>query len=134
MKAMESARLEPLILRRELDVESWAKLAMQWANEKDRPTGVVAYNSYTAQPILFGSLMAGLEVPQHLSLVTFEEQILVDAGSGRSISTCLLPEYDMGYVAVEMLLERIENGQSLSPRLLPFKGIKGATVAPPPMA
>jgi LacI family transcriptional regulator len=130
--AMKAANLEPQTLCDKLPIAEWVALSQGWAKLPNRPTAAVTYNSLTAQALIFGAIMAGLKVPTEFSLITFEDKVLLHSGTGQPITTYLLPEYDMGAVAVEMLLERFTTDVPLQPRSLPFNGFEGETVAPPP--
>lgn len=131
LAAMAEANLEPLVHDNSRKPSEWIALAQSWATRPDRPTAIVTYVPETVHPIRLGSALAGLRIPEDLSIVTFHEKLVEDPCSDLPITTCILPEYDMGYTALEMLLERIETKTPLKPRTLPFKGIQGGTIAPP---
>jgi LacI family transcriptional regulator len=98
-----------------------------------RPTAVLAYMPTIARCVLTTALRQGLRVPQDLSLVTFDEY-LVDWQS-YPITTWKLPTYEMGQVAVAMLLEKMATPACQLPsRILPLTLAEGATCAPPPQA
>ena len=106
--------------------------SLQWLDvpAEERPTAVVAYSGTSAWPIREAAAALGLSVPADLSLVTFEDHPSDEIGV--RLDTMVVPEREMGRVAVEMLLARIdEPGRSLPSRVLPFTHAAGDTVAPP---
>jgi LacI family transcriptional regulator len=52
-----------------------------------------------------------LKTPEDIALVTFDE-LTVDDLFTPSITTVVQPAYDIGFRAAQILLERIENGNS----------------------
>lgn len=95
----------------------------------DRPTGVVAYGGVDTQAFVNATVVDNLELGRSLSLVTF----FVEPGlAGWNLSGVVLPEERMGSLAVERLMERINDpARSLPPlavRLEPYLGSSAGPV------
>ncbi|MBM3705002.1 MAG: LacI family transcriptional regulator [Actinobacteria bacterium] len=73
----------------------------------------------------------GLEVPRDISIIGFDgleisKYIIPD------LTTVLQPRFDMGYEAMKMLLEIIENGKTKNQELQAVLSIGQSTASPPP--
>ncbi|MFA7237137.1 MAG: LacI family DNA-binding transcriptional regulator [Phycisphaeraceae bacterium] len=99
---------------------------------EDRPTALVAYESYTITPALVAAATLGLRVPEDLSLVTFSTAPAWTAGV--PITTCIVPFYEVGQAAADMLLAKIEQPEvTFPPKAIASTVTKGSTcVAPQP--
>jgi len=99
---------------------------------ENRPTALVAYEAYTATPVLLAAATLGLRVPEDLSLVTFSNEPAWTAGV--PITTAIVPFYEVGRAAVDMLFAKIaQPGVALAPRAVASTTTKGNTcVAPQP--
>jgi len=76
-----------------------------------RPDAIFATNGPTGLGALRAFRDCGLETPEDIGFVTFDE-LTVDDLFKPSITTVVQPAYDIGFRAAQMLLERI--GESLS--------------------
>jgi DNA-binding LacI/PurR family transcriptional regulator len=74
-----------------------------------RPTAVFATNGVTGLGALRGMLQCGLQTPDDIAFVTFDELTAEDVFRP-SITSIVQPAYDIGYRATEILMERIEKG------------------------
>jgi LacI family transcriptional regulator len=131
---MRKARLEPRILQAQrkywISAEQWLLLAQRWTIQKHRPTAIMTYGDDAALAARYALQQAGLRVPQDVSIVTFSERIVDEAYW--PMTTCRVPEYEIGRHSVEMLLERIQNPQvNLPARKLPFTFHPENSSAPP---
>ncbi|MDR3709756.1 MAG: LacI family DNA-binding transcriptional regulator [Capsulimonadaceae bacterium] len=130
--AMLAAGLEPGSIYNVLGSRGWVALGREWLRSDDRPTAVVAYDSFTAKPILFAALMEGLRVPGDLSLATFDVDTAEDMTAGVKIAAMVVPWYSMGKSAVELLVEKIEQPDLSFPcRHISFTFDAGETLGPP---
>jgi len=129
-EAMKAAGLEPRRIREDVHSEvDWAARAHEWLGVSSRPTAIIA-DSMWATPTVFAALTLGLKVPEDLSVVAFAPQN--EARMGIAIDTWKIPEYQMGMIAVEMLLQKVNDPQlRLPPRALTFDYWQGTTSAPP---
>ncbi len=96
----------------------------------DRPTALVTYGRTEAAPVICAAGQLGLAVPEDLSLINIGEYPI--GYLGPMLTTMILPQWEMGQQAVEMLIEKIENPDAaLSPRVLPFDLEAGDSVGAP---
>ena len=129
-EAMHQAGAVPLFLLQEAGCAASLPFWGEILSLPDRPTAIIAYMPHIAEAVYLAALRLGLRVPGDLSLSAFHESSLGD--SRAPITTWLIPEYDMGYTAVERLAQKIIAPTApLSPVVLPFRLDPGATCAPP---
>ena len=76
-----------------------------------RPDAVFATNGPTGLGVLRAFRDCGLETPEDIGFVTFDE-LTVDDLFKPSITTVVQPAYDIGFRAAQILLERIDQGAS----------------------
>ncbi|HEU4634830.1 MAG TPA: substrate-binding domain-containing protein, partial [Edaphobacter sp.] len=76
-----------------------------------RPTALFATNGVTGLAALRSLYSIGLSTPRDFAFVTFDE-ITAEDFFQPGISSVVQPTFDMGYRAVEVLLERIEEGST----------------------
>ena len=130
--AMEAAGLTPQLVWEERDVtRERMTLASALLASPDRPTAIVAYSPFTALPLLIAAFKTGrLDVPKDLSLITFSDILSDDAGL--ALSAMLIPTPEIGRLATEMLLRKIEEPLLTQPSLaVPFVLALGSTIASP---
>ncbi|MDE1177474.1 MAG: LacI family DNA-binding transcriptional regulator [Edaphobacter sp.] len=75
-----------------------------------RPTALFATNGVTGLAALRSLYSIGLSTPKNFSFITFDE-INAEDFFRPSITSVVQPTFDMGYKAVELLLDRIEKGE-----------------------
>lgn len=126
-QAMHGAGLTPRVIRSPEGLSSGQRLPaiLAWLKAADRPSAVVTYSPRDALPILHAATaILRLRVPQDLSLATIEDDVADQ--SGVALTTVIIPRYDLGSVAVQMLLERIADPQrELTPRALACRLVVG---------
>jgi LacI family transcriptional regulator len=76
----------------------------------DRPTGIFCFNDQVAMKTYHAALQRGLEIPDDLSVVGFDNLDLIAEGLRPGLTTVALPHYEMGSWAVETLIQHIEGG------------------------
>ena len=132
-QAMRAAKLTPRIITAPQSVPSAQipQVARSWLLAKDRPTAVVTYCEREAEPILYvATALLGMSVPRDLGIVTISDEPADHTGV--PLATVILPRYELGKVAVEMLLQRIASPKrSLPARALPVYLEAGASTASP---
>ncbi len=95
-----------------------------------RPTAIIAANAWTALPLWHAALRLGLSVPRDLSLICLDARVQDQLGA--PMTQLLVPEYEVGVAAVEMLDARLRDPRAAaSERVIPFQLIAGATCARP---
>ena len=96
-----------------------------------RPTAVVTYEAFEAMRTILAARDLGLRVPEDLSVVTFSDR--ESAGLGYPITTCHVPNAEMGRRAVEMLVARVNDRTAALPQAaIPFTHVTGSTASKPP--
>jgi LacI family transcriptional regulator len=106
-------------------------LAMQaLLKHQPRPTAVFVCNDMMAFGALAAAREAGILVPEHLSMVGYDD-IQLAAYSAPPLTTVVQPKLQIGTMAAEMLLDRVK-GRSGPPRravLEPMLKIRSSTAA-----
>jgi LacI family transcriptional regulator len=99
-----------------------------------RPTAVVAANDLLALGVLDVAARERLACPADLSVVGFNDMPFVDRLQP-PLTTLRVAEYDLGYRAATLLLERIERPERRAETLLltPELIVRGSTAPPPPV-
>ncbi|MBC8138077.1 MAG: LacI family DNA-binding transcriptional regulator, partial [Fibrella sp.] len=125
---MESAGLKPMSLLT-FDIHrtlSSGQKNLPWLIGPERYTAFVCYSPEVASQLLFLTAMFGLRVHVDLSAVTFADEPF--SFLGYQLDTVVLPYFEMGQEAVNMLLQKIEEPDSpIVPRVLhPTIHIAGA--------
>lgn len=132
-QAMRAAKLTPRVITTPQTVPSAAipQAARAWLSAADRPTAVVTYCEREAEPILYtATALMGLQVPRDLSIVTIADDPADHTGV--PLATVILPRYELGKVAVELLVERIAAPKrSLPARCLAVRLDAGSSTASP---
>jgi DNA-binding LacI/PurR family transcriptional regulator len=132
-QAMKEAGLAPCIIHRTPRIPHLERIAFSktWLEQADRPSAVITYSAGTALPILLAaSIELGLRVPRDLSLVTFSDNL--EDTSGIALTTMVLPEFELGQIAVKMLLAKMADPASELPtRTLSFAMAPGQTCVSP---
>lgn len=95
--------------------------------ETDRPTAVVAATEVVAVQVIYEAMLLGLRVPQDLSVFGIVSRWRAYA-AGMYIQSLLIPGYEVGQAAVQMLIERINNPlKSLPTQAIPMIAMEGGT-------
>jgi DNA-binding LacI/PurR family transcriptional regulator len=132
-QAMRAAKLQPRVITSPQTVPTAQipQTARIWLRGDNRPTAVVTYCEREAEPILYAATaLLGLVVPRDLSIVTIADEPADHTGV--PLATVILPRYDLGKVAVELLLQRIAAPKrSLPARALDVRLESGVSTARP---
>jgi len=130
-QALEAAGVE----RRENDLARGdftargGHLAMQaLLKRKPRPTAVFVCNDLMAFGALSAAREAGISVPEQLSIVGFDD-IELAAFSAPPLTTIVQPKLEIGTIAADLLLERVEKNRQDGRRVIlePQLKIRGST-------
>jgi len=96
-----------------------------------RPTAIFAANDLTALGIIWEARNRGLGVPQDLSVVGLDD-IELGAQISPRLTTVALPRYEIGSLAMRMLLERMQAPQDENHRTVTTHLVVRQSTAPPP--
>ncbi|MBD3306929.1 LacI family DNA-binding transcriptional regulator [candidate division KSB3 bacterium] len=75
--------------------------------QTDKPTALFAFNDLMAFGVLRFAYEQGIPVPQHLSVIGFDDMMMANY-STPSLTTICQPKYELGQNAAEILLRRIQ--------------------------
>ncbi len=130
---MEKAGLTPRDIREEKNIpmEERKAFSIRWLTGPTRPSAAITYNWETALPLVAAALSLGLKIPEDLSVITFHDHVANELGS--PIDTMVLPQYEMGQLAVSRILEKIERPlMSFPAQTISLDFQKGWTTGPAP--
>lgn len=99
---------------------------------EEPPTALFCFNDRMAGGAIRRAHQLGLQVPDDLSVVGFDNQELVITQIDPPLSTVQLPHYEMGRWAVQRLLEQIDgDDQGVVQYRMPCPVVERQSVAPP---
>ncbi len=105
-----------------------ARYARSIVSSGDRPTGIICYSISTATHVLIQSMLAGISIPNELSVISFDDQS--NGGTGILLTTMIVPQREIGVTAVRNLAMRIEEPNEVTaPVAVPFGFAAGESVA-----
>ncbi len=105
-------------------------LILEWMRSADRPSAVICASDRELEQVLHAADALGVCVPDELSVIGVATSDLLHSHYGAT--TLTVPEREMGAVAVEMLLEKIDQpDRVLVARTLAGTLDHGRTTAPP---
>jgi LacI family transcriptional regulator len=96
-------------------------LRFNFFGKKQRPTAILCGNDLMAIGVLEAASEMGLKVPEDLSVMGYDDQEL-SRYTHPPLSTLVLPNYEMGQRATEILLNIAAGGKSLRPRTVKING------------
>jgi LacI family transcriptional regulator len=99
---------------------------------KRPPTAVFCGNDWMAAGAIEAARELGLSVPEDVSLIGYDDQVIAGY-TNPPLTTVVLPNYEMGRKAAEVLIDRVVHGKQPPARLLKIDGqvIERASVAVP---
>lgn len=119
---------------REDALDKGAALGRRLARIKDRPTAMLMGNDELAMGFIRGFQSEGGSVPKDISVVGFDG-IKIGSYWDVPLTTVVQPRQELGAVAMDLLVERIENaGAPARQVILPTEFMARASCGPPPSA
>lgn len=130
-KKLNDGSLTPFFA--EMSDDNFSESLVSLLSGDERPTGIVAYNDIWALRVLNAARRSGLNVPEDLSVVGFDNSALAK-DHDPTITTIDPQPQEMGRLLVNMLIEKIKNPQPRPKQsiLVMPNLIQGATTARPP--
>lgn len=123
---------EALIVKGDFQYESGYRAAQQLLALDDPPTAIFACNDLMAVGAISAAVELGFQVPARLSVVGFDD-IRLASFANPPLTTVAQPKYEMGVVAMTMLLERMrERDMSPRRRLLDIRLVVRQSTGPAP--
>ena len=115
------------------DINQGYRAAESVLQEPGRPTAILAANDRVATGILLYAATAGIQVPQQLSVVGYDDQQNVAANLVPALTTVALPHAEIGAIAVKRVLDELEGSERRTERVLvPCPLITRQSTAPAP--
>lgn len=95
------------------------------------PTAIFAFNDRMAAGVAHTARRRGLSVPEDLSIVGFDNQILVAETIDPGLTTVQLPHWEMGRWAMEQVFDLLDEKAGPPGKRMPCPLIERRSVAPP---
>lgn len=132
LRGMRARRLgrRALVIRGDFTEEAGVNAANELLELSELPTAVFAANDMVAAGLLGGLDRAGVDVPRDVSIVGYDD-ISIAHLAHVSLTTVHQPRTDMGRLALELLLDRIDNRRPRQVRLIEPSLVVRSTTAPP---
>jgi DNA-binding LacI/PurR family transcriptional regulator len=107
------------------------RLTEQLLAQREPPTAIFASSDVQATGVLAAAQAAGLRVPDHLSVVGFDD---IEISSYAGLTTVRQPLFESGRIATRMLLDALAHEGPAHPvvRELPLELVERSTTGPPP--
>lgn len=99
----------------EMGFDSSMAVAQQMLLAKERPDAILAASDMYAAAVVKAAVMSGLSIPQDLSLISFDNTYISQMHHP-SVTSVNLPRFQLGYMAMEVLAERMVSGSSAEPK------------------
>ncbi|HEY5787120.1 MAG TPA: LacI family DNA-binding transcriptional regulator [Microlunatus sp.] len=116
------------------DAQAGFAAAHQLLAPPGRPTAIFCFKDLAAMGVYQAAGELGLSIPEDLSVVGFDDQLLISESLRPGLTTVALPHEEMGRWAVRTLLERIDapsQPASATHALLPCPVVSRGSVARP---
>jgi len=129
MKARRLGR-QARVIAGDFTEEAGANAVKDLLGEPELPTAVFAANDMVAAGLLGGFDRAGVDVPAEVSIVGYDNTSIAHLAHV-SLTTIDQPRTEMGRLALELLVDRIDNRRPAIVRLLEPALVVRSTTAPP---
>jgi DNA-binding LacI/PurR family transcriptional regulator len=110
--------------------EAGVMAAERLLEQEELPTAIFAANDMIAAGLLGGFDRAGVDIPEQISIVGYDN-ISIAHLAHVSLTTVDQPRLEMGRLALELLLDRIDNHRPSVVRLIEPSLVVRSTTAPP---
>ena len=129
--AMKSAKLEPKVFAGDWSVPTGYEIGKNLEIDKSKITAIFAANDHLALGLTRALRQRGYRVPERISIIGFDD--VPEAAYYEPPLTTMRPDFaELGRVAMEMILGRIESGKAVkSNSLVPEIVVRESTAMPP---
>jgi LacI family transcriptional regulator len=110
------------------------RTAKSLLDRPDRPSALFCYNDRMAMGAYRAAAELGLQIPADLSVIGFDNQVLIAENLFPGLSTVALPHYEMGAWAVDTLARLVSGEQpppDSQPLRMPCPLVRRESVGPP---
>jgi DNA-binding LacI/PurR family transcriptional regulator len=90
------------------EVQSGYQATKKFLSLAERPTAIFAANDLMALGAIYAIQDAGLNVPQDIAIVGYDDRDFASF-SNPTITTVCPPSFEMGQLAAQLILDRLEN-------------------------
>lgn len=95
----------------DIDFDMALSTIHQLINQEDRPDAIFSVSDVLAAAAIRGCRLAGLSVPKDV-IVTGFDNVDISQAASPSITTITQPKYQLGHMACELLIEKLNNPAS----------------------
>lgn len=113
------------------DTAGGVAAATEILTRADRPTAVFCFNDLLATGVYIAARRLGLSIPRDLSIVGFDNQVLVAESIDPGLTTVQLPHEEMGRWAMEQVLRLLDGEHGAQSKRMPCPLVERGSVAPP---
>lgn len=99
----------------EMGFDSSLAVARQMLLNNERPDAILATSDMFAAAVVKAANSEGVSIPGELSLIGFDNTFISQL-SHPSVTAVNMPQFQLGYMACEVLAERIKNPHSAEPK------------------
>ncbi len=99
----------------EMNFDSSFAVARQMLLAADRPDAILAASDLSAAAVVKAAAVENLRIPEDLSLISFDNTYISQL-CHPSVTAVNMPQFQLGYMACEVLSERIQNPHAKEPR------------------
>ena len=111
--------------------EAGLNAALELLQRPNPPTALFCFNDRMASGAAIAARRLGLTIPEDLSLVGFDNQVLVAEAVDPGLTTVQLPHYEMGRWAMEQLFDLLNERAGTVGKSMPCPLVERQSVAPP---
>ncbi|MXW57813.1 MAG: substrate-binding domain-containing protein [Acidimicrobiia bacterium] len=113
------------------DSASGAQAATRLLEGENPPSAVFCFNDRIAAGVYIAATRLGLTIPRDLSVVGYDNQVLVAEAVDPGLTSVQLPHDEMGRWAMEQVLSLLDKGAGLQYKRMPCPLVERGSVAPP---
>lgn len=130
-EAMASAKLSPRVIEGDWSISTGYEIGRNLEIEESQVTAIFTANDQLALGLMRGLRQRGYKIPERVSVIGFDD--VPEAAYYEPPLTTMRPDFaELGRVAMEMILGRLESGKAIkSDSLVPELVVRESTATPP---